>query len=75
MKGIQGGYLAFSDFLFSPPIRTPGTIQVKGCRKKKATFITLLTYKVLTGILAAGFRTLNSRTAAVESAACPGTGE
>lgn len=24
-------YLAFSAFLFSPPIRTPGTIQVKGC--------------------------------------------
>lgn len=23
-------YLAFSDFLFSPPINTPGTIQVNG---------------------------------------------
>lgn len=26
-------YLAFSDFLFSPPINTPGTIQVNGYRK------------------------------------------
>ena len=38
---IEGGinskqnspYLAFSDFLFSPPINTPGTIQVNGYRK------------------------------------------
>lgn len=28
-------YLAFSDFLFSPPISTPGTIQVNGYRKEK----------------------------------------
>lgn len=28
-------HLAFSDFLFSPPISTPGTIQVKGCRETK----------------------------------------
>lgn len=27
-------YLAFSDFLFSPPISTPGTIQVNGYRKE-----------------------------------------
>lgn len=29
----RGRYLAFSAFLFSPPIRTPGTIQVNGCRE------------------------------------------
>lgn len=36
-KGIHNKptptYLAFSDFLFSPPINTPGTIQVNGYRK------------------------------------------
>ena len=35
-RGRGGGatYRAFSDFLFSPPIRTPGTIQVNGCRER-----------------------------------------
>ena len=28
-------YLAFSAFLFSPPIRTPGTIQVNGYRERE----------------------------------------
>lgn len=32
---LAGEYLAFSAFLFSPPIRTPGTIQVNGYRERE----------------------------------------
>lgn len=33
----DGEHLAFSAFLFSPPIRTPGTIQVNGCRSTNSS--------------------------------------
>lgn len=35
MDEVRDEHLAFSAFLFSPPISTPGTIQVNGCRSTK----------------------------------------